>query len=288
MNKNNEKLKEMLYKQKKLLLMLGLSAVTTSSLASCKSNNVESNNTAIEKDIEQDSTTTLYSGVSSVISSCLEEKDNSLTAGVATKLTDIAKDFDKDNITILNTETDKEKSENPSYNEEDTEIVEDTTTLEPEEEKTYYDFACSNEFQDYIISISDAYGIPYEIMFTIIERESGGEWNTNGVISKTNDYGLCQINKCNLSDIYDVLGYTEDEILNDPYKNVEAALYLLQTIFNHYGYTKDNFEYENVFGCYNGWVRWKKIKGSVNYSNGCMKILEEKFGDLEQNTSRGI
>lgn len=148
------------------------------------------------------------------------------------------------------------------------------------ETKTYYTINATEQLQDYINMKAEEYGIPAEIAFTIIERESGGTWETNGVISKTNDYGLSQINICNHSAIYNALGYTTDDLLYNEEKNIDAMFYLLQGIFNQYGYTKDNYSYENVFGTYNGWLNWRNINSSVNYANGCLQILE----NLKANT----
>jgi hypothetical protein len=267
----NIKLKEMLYKEKKLMLMLGMSLATTATLTSCGDS--KKNDVAVaEKSIQDD--VNLSSGVSSLFEYYLENDCYGVSAGVTRSLNNIRR------------ETYLEYEENVTIEVESDNELEGSSFVS--EEKTYYDFPCSPGLQDYIISIADSYEIPYEIMFTIIHRESGGDWNSNGYISSTNDYGLCQINKCNFADIYDELGFTEDDILNDPYKNIEASAYLIKRIFNVYGYTKDNFEYENVFGCYNGWTNWKKKKMATSYVSGCMKILEEKFGDLEEDTKRGI
>lgn len=142
------------------------------------------------------------------------------------------------------------------------------------ETRTYYAINATEQLQDYINMKAEEYSIPAEIAFAIIERESGGTWNTNGVISKTNDYGLSQINICNHDTIYDALGYTTDDLLYNEEKNIDAMFYLLQGIFNQYGYTKDNYSSENVFGTYNGWLNWRSINSSVNYANGCLQILE--------------
>ncbi len=147
------------------------------------------------------------------------------------------------------------------------------------ERKEYYDCLCPHDLQEHIFKLSLKYGVPSKIVMSIIERESGGNWNTNGVISKTNDYGLAQINICNLELIEEDLGYTKDEILNDPYKNVEAAFYLLRVIIEK-STVDGRIDYENVFGMYNGWVNWRDIPSSVEYSNACMEILENKYSEV--------
>jgi hypothetical protein len=283
MDKKILKLKKLIYKEQKLILMLGLSATmaASASLASSESKKLESSTIKEEENdtLTTNNNDTLTAGVSSLLNYYLENENYGVSAGITRELTNIRTNsfYDK-SLSIEEEEEPLEAASNPKA----------TLVEEVEEEKIYYDFPCTEEFQDYIISVADKYDLPYEILFTIIHRESGGDWNTNGYISNTNDYGLCQINRCNLSDIYDALGYSEDDILNDPYKNVDASAYLLKGIFNVYGYTKDNFEYENVFGCYNGWTSWQKKKMARNYVNGCMEILEEKFSDLEEDTKREI
>lgn len=141
----------------------------------------------------------------------------------------------------------------------------------------YSGMALEPEFEDEIKQLVDLYGIPYQIVLAIGERESDGSWNNNGVISKTNDYGVFQINKCNLKYIEDNLGYTEEEILNDPIKNTEACLFLLNDIINGEGATT----LEDIFGMYNGWVDWREKPGAVDYVNGCLEIMDKYFPDFE-------
>ena len=143
-------------------------------------------------------------------------------------------------------------------------------------ENKYYDCLCPLEWQDYIIEKCGEYDVPDYIAMTIIDQESNGTWATNGVISITNDYGLAQINSCNLKLIEEVFGYTKDDILNNPYKNIEAAIYLIKNIMNM-SLDDDKIDIENVFGMYNGWANWRNIEDSVKYVENCMNRLEGKF-----------
>ena len=149
-------------------------------------------------------------------------------------------------------------------------------------EKQYYDFPCTEEFQDYIFKISTEASIPFEIMMTILHQESDGQWNSNGVISATGDYGMAQINICNHEEIKANTGITTDELLYDPYQAVKAEAYQLKKIMNLYGYTKDNYNYENIFGTYNGWIYWYYDESALTYVDSCMEILQEKFGNKER------
>jgi len=143
--------------------------------------------------------------------------------------------------------------------------------------KNYSGMALDNEFEDDIKMISDEYNIPYQVVLTIGERESGGSWNNNGIISSTNDYGVFQINECNLSYIEDKLGYTKEEILYDSVKNAEACVFLLNDIISR----DDVTTLDDIFGMYNGWVNWEKKSQSVNYVNACLEIVDEYFPDYQ-------
>ena len=85
------------------------------------------------------------------------------------------------------------------------------------------------EYQKILYDNCRKYGIPFNVMMTILDNESGGRFNTNGVINNntnnTSDYGLFQINSCNFKYIENDLGITPNELLNDPAKNIEAACY---------------------------------------------------------------
>ena len=153
------------------------------------------------------------------------------------------------------------------------ELIGEPKIVEPE----YSGMKLSNEYEDEIRRLAKIYNIQYEIVLAIGYRESAGNWNNNGVISKSNDYGVFQINKCNLEYIEKNLGFTEDEVLNDPIKNAEACMFLLSDILK-----RDNVDtVEEVFGMYNGWVGWRNKPLAVKYSNACCEIINEYFPDFE-------
>lgn len=165
-----------------------------------------------------------------------------------------------------------------AYNDEHYAISGNIVNYEYEGElRTYYDFPCAIELQDHIYDMSEKYGVPHKVMMTIIDRESGGQWNTNGVISYTNDYGIAQINKCNEEEIMAVFGWTMEDILHDPYKCIEVEAYFLKGLMDRYDYTLENYDAENLFGSYNGWLNWRKKEMAVIYAEACMEIMEEKF-----------
>lgn len=141
----------------------------------------------------------------------------------------------------------------------------------------YYNVPCSKELQNYFYELEEKWGIPARVAMALVDKESDGKWSTNGVISPTDDYGLSQINIRNHAYIKRELGYTTEEILNDPYKNLDAMFLLLTCVFNQYGYTMDDYDLLNVAGAYNGWTTWESKEQSVEYANECVNIYNTKF-----------
>ncbi len=194
---------------------------------------------------------------------------------------------EKEVAPTISIEIDNDDVVSSSYNDEIADLSIDSTSAVVASDTNddvvsstlYYNIEAPKEWQDFIFSKASEYGIPANIAFTIVERESGGHWNTNGVISSTSDYGVSQINEVNLSFINKNLGYSKEEILYDPYKNIDSMFFLLSYIFNTLGYDENNFNYENVFGTYNGWLNWRQYKNSVNYAKGCLDIMNETICD---------
>lgn len=143
----------------------------------------------------------------------------------------------------------------------------------------HYDIKCPEELQDYFYELEEKWDIPAKLAMLIVDQESDGQWNTNGVVSVTNDYGLPQINECNLAEIKEVLGYSKDDILYNPYKSLDAMFYLLTKIFDLYNYTKDNYDTENVCGTYNGYIYWRNKEQSLTYVSECMERYNTIFTD---------
>lgn len=62
------------------------------------------------------------------------------------------------------------------------------------ETKKYYNVSLSTDIQDYIFQLCEENNIDPVLIFAMVETES--RFNSN-CVSRTNDYGLMQINKCN-------------------------------------------------------------------------------------------
>lgn len=89
------------------------------------------------------------------------------------------------------------------------------------EEIRYHEIPLSEEVQDYVFTTSDFYGVPSDLIFAIIQCESGYQAD---VISSTHDYGLMQINVINLERLQRELGITD---ILDPYQNILCGIHLL-------------------------------------------------------------
>jgi len=146
-----------------------------------------------------------------------------------------------------------------------------------EEETLYNQPLMDIELQEYMKEISKTYDIPFQVMMTIAHVESGGNFNNNGVISSSDDYGYMQINKVNLEILCEELNVTVDEILNEPRVNIEASAYLLKNIkdicIKKYGEVIN----EEMYGMYNGWKNWKDKPISLNYVEKAKNAQQEFY-----------
>ena len=150
--------------------------------------------------------------------------------------------------------------------------------------------ALSKDFEDYIRSLCDEYASNYDLdadelfqsTLVIGDQESDGEWNCNGKISATNDYGEFQINISNHAAIKKYLGYTTEELLNDQEKNADAAVWIISNIMvdSHCNSTED------IYGMYNGWISWEQKDTSVEYVESCMERKKAYFGEILYLTKR--
>lgn len=84
------------------------------------------------------------------------------------------------------------------------------------------------EIQEFIYYLAYGYNIDFCFIMAVIEHES--DYRAN-LISKTNDYGLMQINKCNHEWLGKALGITD---FLDPYQNVMAGTYKFHILFEKY------------------------------------------------------
>ena len=84
------------------------------------------------------------------------------------------------------------------------------------------------DLQEFTYYLSAAYDIDYTLVLAIISKESS--FMPDG-ISSTNDYGLMQINQNNHEWLTNAVGVTD---FLDPYQNIQAGVYILNTLFEKY------------------------------------------------------
>ena len=88
--------------------------------------------------------------------------------------------------------------------------------------------AMDEDLQEFIYCLSYGYSIDFHFVMGLIQQESTFRIN---VMSKTNDYGLMQINTINHEWLSEKLGITD---FLDPYQNTRAGIYILRTLFEKY------------------------------------------------------
>ena len=97
-------------------------------------------------------------------------------------------------------------------------------TAEPEAVDTterYYPVPLTAGMQEYTIDLCRTYEVPVALVLAMMQVESGFDPDC---ISRTNDYGLMQINVCNHQWLSDKLGITD---FLDPEQNILAGVYLM-------------------------------------------------------------
>lgn len=146
--------------------------------------------------------------------------------------------------------------------------------IQPEETMPEYDIKLSEELQEYLYDKCLENDLEYELILAVMYTESRFKSN---LISKTNDYGLMQINKCNHKSLKKQLGITD--FLN-PRQNIDAGIYMLSDLYSRYS------DPHQVLTAYNwgeyGMLRgWKKGTRTSKYSRLVLKYkvqLEQDGG----------
>lgn len=97
-------------------------------------------------------------------------------------------------------------------------------------EVPYYDIKLSQELQLYTYTKCADLGIAedYELVLAMMWQESSYRPN---LVSKTNDYGLMQINKVNHSWLSEELGITD---FLDPYQSIDAGTHIIASLLLKY------------------------------------------------------
>lgn len=137
------------------------------------------------------------------------------------------------------------------------------------------DVPMDEELQKFIYCLSYEYNIDFPFVMGLIKTES---YFKTDIISKTNDYGLMQINTINHKWLSEKFGFTD---FLDPYQNTRAGLFILRNLFEKYE------EPLKVLMAYNlgetGAKRlWDKGIFETNYSNSVMKNATEFTAEIER------
>ena len=129
------------------------------------------------------------------------------------------------------------------------------------------------EYEEIIIGVAQEYGIPSTLIKAIIKTES--DFNALAV-SETDDYGLMQINACNISWLEDELGITD---LFDPAQNIESGVYILSGYLNQYSLADALMAYN----CGESGAKrlWRQGIHSTSYTKEVFKNLDY-YGGLDE------
>lgn len=124
------------------------------------------------------------------------------------------------------------------------------------------------ETQEFVFHLCEAYQIDWTLVMAMIKHESSFKAD---VISRTNDYGLMQINSCNHEWLSETLGITD---FLDKEQNIRAGVFVLRKLFEEYtepglvlmAYNMGNSSAEKL---------WKKGIYSTPYAQTILKYQSE-------------
>lgn len=130
------------------------------------------------------------------------------------------------------------------------------------------DVALDEEMQQFIYCLSYGYDIDFPLVMALINEESSFK---SDALSKTNDFGLMQINEVNHEWLTKTIGVTD---YLDPYENVRSGIFILDQLFEKYE------DPEKVLMAYNlgesgASELWKNGVLETRYSNSIMKTAAE-------------
>ena len=136
----------------------------------------------------------------------------------------------------------------------------------------------NEDLQEFIFYLSQAYEMDFTFVMALIQQESGYKPD---VISRTNDYGLMQINEINHPYLQEQLGITD---FTEPYGNVRAGMFILRKLFEKYETP------EKVLMAYNmgetgASQLWKQGIFESNYSKSVLQIQQELNAELERSSN---
>lgn len=162
-----------------------------------------------------------------------------------------------------------ENEEQPLYGTRDGKVITDDGVLTVQSSDFVpLECALSDDLQEYTYYMCQAYYIDFDFVMALMFTESS--FRTD-VVSKTNDYGLMQINSINHKELEDKLGITD---LTDGYQNIRAGLYILRGLFEKYDDEAKVLMAYNM-GEYGASVLWKRGVYTTSYTNKILAKADE-------------
>lgn len=139
---------------------------------------------------------------------------------------------------------------------------------EPEPAVRIYDIPLAEELQEYTFTLCEENDLDYEMVLAVMDQESDYR---EKVISKTNDYGIMQINKVNHEWLKEELGI--DDFL-DAEQNILAGIRMLSELTEKY---EDPHQVLMAYNCGEAGAKklWKQGKTTSEYSREIMIRAEE-------------
>lgn len=139
----------------------------------------------------------------------------------------------------------------------------------------YFDIKLSKDLQEYTYTKCADLGIAkdYELVLAMMWQESSYRPN---LVSKTNDYGLMQINKVNHSWLSKELGITD---FLDPYQSIDAGTHIIASLLMKY---EDPHKALMAYNYGEGGARshWNQGTYTSSYSRGVAEKQDILLKDL--------
>lgn len=145
--------------------------------------------------------------------------------------------------------------------------------IDLEDVKIYYDVPLDFEVQDYLFEQCEKYDVPVELVLAVINKESNFKADA---ISKTNDYGLMQINKINHKWLKKELGVTN---FLDAKQNILCGVYILSGHLKSVDGNIHKALMRYQFGIAGAKRLWKKNIFTSKHSRNVVKLYEQYKGN---------
>ena len=149
-----------------------------------------------------------------------------------------------------------------------------TIATEPEFQPEIYNIPLADDLQLYTYNLCEEYDITlhYPLVLAVMGHESRYD---EKVISRTNDYGLMQINKVNHNWLREKLSITD---FLDAKQNIHAGVYMLSTYLNKYATVNEALMAYNM-GEGGARKQWAAGNYSTAYTTKVLNVLDLIISD---------